>query len=330
MTKCTFCAPRLANGGQPACTAACPTGALSFGAHEDVDAEPSFPGLGTFGIGPALRIETPRRTTPPPALAIDDLVLDVPAQPRAARKITVRSEWALLVFTIVMPALVAWFGGGIARPERRPPLLAFVAIGAAMLALSTLHLGKPLRAWRAILNVRTSWLSREILFANLFLVSGAAFLAFSERAASLSLLSLACGIALTFSIDAVYRAVPLGVRAGRPHSQAMHSADATLSFLLLFGIAAGLPIVTIPAAVVKFSLFAGRWWRGEAGVPVALGVARLVLLAAASVPAMAWPVAFALAFPGEIIDRAAFYNALEPTTPAQRIEFEMRAAMAAR
>jgi NAD-dependent dihydropyrimidine dehydrogenase PreA subunit len=320
MTKCTFCAPRLAEGGQPACTAACPTGALSLGARENGEPEPSYHGLGAFGLGPSLRVEKPRLAAPPPALAIDELVFDAPSQPLPKRKITLSSEWALLVFTIVMPALVAWLGGGILHTSRKPPLLFFAGLGALVMALSTLHLGKPLRAWRAILNVKSSWLSREILFTNLFLVLGLPFVVLPHASVAFGLPALVAGIALAFSIDGVYRAIP------RPEAKRMHSAEAVPTVALLFGIAAGAPTVTIAAGIVKALLYGWRWARNDAGVPEPLGVLRMVFLGLACVPTMPWHVAFALALLGEIIDRAAFYNALEPSSPGRRMSEEMRNA----
>lgn len=52
-----------------------------------------------------------------------------------------------------------------------PVLLGLLAVMAAALAASFLHLGRPFRTWRALSDLRTSRLSREVLLAALFLVA---------------------------------------------------------------------------------------------------------------------------------------------------------------
>jgi DMSO reductase anchor subunit len=93
-------------------------------------------------------------------------------------------EWPLVAFTLlgqlatgvylffVLPAVFA------ARPAEgvgaKGPLLsvtaAVIAILAIAAAMSFFHLGRPFRAPKALFNLRTSWLSREILFELLFLI----------------------------------------------------------------------------------------------------------------------------------------------------------------
>ena len=60
-----------------------------------------------------------------------------------------------------------WLGLLVAADRSPPPtaamvalVLGFVLVTAGLLS-STAHLGKPLRAWRAFSQWRTSWLSRE-------------------------------------------------------------------------------------------------------------------------------------------------------------------------
>jgi anaerobic dimethyl sulfoxide reductase subunit C (anchor subunit) len=57
----------------------------------------------------------------------------------------------------------AWGAGMVDRVLLGIPALMLLAILA-----SFLHLGAPRNAWRALANLRSSWLSREILFALLF------------------------------------------------------------------------------------------------------------------------------------------------------------------
>lgn len=100
-------------------------------------------------------------------------------------------EASLVAFTLLTQAAVGICGVLLAlalRAERAGtsaaldsvafPLLA-AALVAALLGLgaSFLHLGSPRNAWRALRNVRTSWLSREVLLASLFTTAlGAALL----------------------------------------------------------------------------------------------------------------------------------------------------------
>lgn len=334
MTKCTFCSPRLAAGGQPACTQACPTGALSLG--ERGGGEPHHPllGLDARGLGPALRIVDPRqRSQPgsvPPALALDAWLAGAagdaaPAQPMAPPKIQLRSEWSLVLFTVVLPALVAWLGAGQAFPDRAPAAAVFLGAGGLVLALSTLHLGRPARAWRAVLNWRTSWLSREALLAGAFLGLGGTSLVapllaavrpdLGGLAAAAGPFAFVAGLGLVVAIDGVYAAIP------RRDRFPFHSADATLATLLQLGLALGVATVAWTAAAVTLALLVARVRRGRFGLPPAVAWARgLLSLAALGAGAGGdWALALLLAVAAQALDRAAFYEELGPTTPASRM-----------
>lgn len=317
MTKCTFCAPRLAQGEEPACVAACPTDALMSGMRGDGGPEPSYVGIGPTGLGPSLKIRPQRLTSPPPALAIDELLGEPPRQPVPKRKITIGREWALVLFSLVMPALAAWFAGGLLFSDRRPPLAQFLVIGAVVLGIATLHLGRPARAWRAILNARTSWLSREILFTNGFLFLALPYLILPHADAITGIPAILSGIAMCFSIDGLYRAIP------RLRGSKYHSAETVLTLVFLSGIAGDVAIVAFAAAAIKAALFLNRIMLGDLTLPMPLATARFVLLFMALAPVFSWPAAFALALAGEVIDRIAFYAVLEPSSPARRMAVEV-------
>ena len=74
------------------------------------------------------------------------------------------SVGAFAVERVLASSASAGLVGGL-----RPALtLTALVIGLAALASSTLHLGRPLGAWRVFLGLRKSWLSREIIVFGLF------------------------------------------------------------------------------------------------------------------------------------------------------------------
>jgi anaerobic dimethyl sulfoxide reductase subunit C (anchor subunit) len=136
-------------------------------------------------------------------------------------------EAPLVAFTLLAQAAVGGFWAinlifaslwGQLQPDspwlRLLPVLAVGAcLGLSMLA-SFSHLGTKHNAWRAVLHLKKSWLSREILFSLLF---GAAWLAvalsglFLPRSpALLAALGSVLGLGLLYSMAQVYhlRAVP--------------------------------------------------------------------------------------------------------------------------
>jgi DMSO reductase iron-sulfur subunit len=240
MGKCTWCHHRLGEGREPACVESCPTTALRFG---PLVGEPLVPGFPATAAQPAIRFlasgggpRAPESTWQPP----DEPVAEPGRDRREDRTISLRGEWPLWIFTLLTASLVGWtwaagFGAG-------PPGLAlFVALALTAAAASTLHLGRKLRAWRAVLNLRGSWLSREIAGFGAFVALGSLY-QWSGR----SWLGLAAGLAglvALFSIDRVYDLV-------RPRGALrVHSADTLL-------VAAALAAL-LAQSVVAFALVAG-------------------------------------------------------------------------
>ena len=91
-------------------------------------------------------------------------------------------------------------------------LLAIGPVVAAGLLAALPHLGAPQNAWRAVANVRSSWLSREILLALAFAGLGGLFAALrwsgTGSPALRSRVAFAaglCGVALVYTMARVYR-----------------------------------------------------------------------------------------------------------------------------
>ena len=171
--KCTFCNDRLIIGNDPACVTACPTGSLKLTDWEPGETEQNIPGFTNSDLQPAIQFiplredyEKPEFVEPAYSQSVLDFFEIKNKAPKS--KISLKSEWPLAVFTSIIFLLVSWFTAYIVKNVMINPLL-FIGAGIFAMALSTSHLGNKTKAYRAILNFKTSWLSREIVFVYPFL-----------------------------------------------------------------------------------------------------------------------------------------------------------------
>ena len=70
----------------------------------------------------------------------------------------------------VVVALSQLFGAGLDNAFAARCLWLAVALAIASLAASFFHLGHPMRAWRAVMMWRTSWMSREVIVLPVFIL----------------------------------------------------------------------------------------------------------------------------------------------------------------
>lgn len=205
VSKCNMCVDRLEVGLKPACASACLAGALDFGIVETKpdnrdQLETRIPGFPTPEIThPNIRFQQVnslpremRRTDSMPVryerdeqgegglyhAKVDD---DGRGRRWNLKGLSTR-ENPLLVFTLVTQAVVGAFlllllgpaiGLSVPTAETHPfawPLFVFGLIGMQTLGLvlSTLHLGRPHRFYRAFNNLRYSPVSREVAGVAVF------------------------------------------------------------------------------------------------------------------------------------------------------------------
>jgi Fe-S-cluster-containing dehydrogenase component/DMSO reductase anchor subunit len=230
--KCDMCAGRLAVGEAPACAQACPNGAIRITvvSRASIKADASE---GVFLPGspdPSYTQPTTRylsRRGLPGGLEPGDAHIRRPA-PSHPSLIGMLVLTQLSVGAYCVESLLrALYQNNLMT--RLSAVHSLTALGAGLLALgtSTLHLGRPLAAWRAVIGLRRSWLSREIiifgLFAGLALVQACGFWLSPLHAfnsAGFGLLVDVCGMAGVFSSVMIYhdtrrvfwRAVPVGFK----------------------------------------------------------------------------------------------------------------------
>jgi hypothetical protein len=193
-------------------------------------------------------------------------------------------------------------------PEVSPVLT--LATGFLALALSGLHLGKKLRAARAILNLRNSALSREILLCTMAVGVGSVGIVYFAGQAWLPYLVLPVLFAAVVSIDLVYRSKPLKIIGG------IHSAETSLTAALVLALSLQQPVWVLAILGIKLGLVARRYLlRKQFGLQfTTLPIIRLWSLVLALLMVLYaqfdYRILLTILF-GEIIDRILFYKELK-------------------
>src|SRR5262245_4366869 len=183
--KCDMCHGRLAVGEPPACVQACPNQAIRITLvsrehiREESEANLFLPGAPEPGYTLPTTTYKTNRALPRNLLPADYYSVA-----------TQHAHWPLIfmlvltqmsVGAVVVDQILAWFpppgeADSVAAARAVHSAAAFL-LGMLGLAAAIFHLGRPQYAFRAIIGLRTSWLSREILAFSLFALFATAYAA---------------------------------------------------------------------------------------------------------------------------------------------------------
>lgn len=197
--KCHFCHQLLDKGSAPACSTACPTGALGFGIIPETVSLQEVGIVPEKGINPAYCFSGRIDNNKPeiiPALSPKRVMPEL-----AKERNSDTGESSLVLFSFLSTLSVSLTISDFFSGKSYHFFYSLIAVLLAVLS-SLFHLGSRLNAWRAVSNIRNSLLSREILA---LLIYGGFLVAapFEDLAFFRVLLSLS-GLILLIIIDSVY------------------------------------------------------------------------------------------------------------------------------
>jgi len=333
--KCNFCIERINSGKKPACALNCPTGALDY-SEEKPKTNNITPAFVNKGIGPSIQL-VPLRNVSGPEITDPQIKASKKADfnkliKDPATKINALKEWPLIVFTLLLPLILSGYiskllvSEQIIRNSFLPLFLGhpwfLIPTGLIGALLSMAHLGNKNRAWRSILNLKNSWLSREIFFFSA-MFAGIVFSTFFYEVHIISILTIISGILAIFSVDQVYHI------SEKSTNIKIHSAWISMVFVLLLCFMLSKTALFI-IIVIKYFLYVFRKHNlpNKNRVQIILFWVKSLFSFLIPLLLLIWhtnyPIIFVSILAGEVIDRIEFYNKQEIITPQKEINKHLK------
>jgi DMSO reductase anchor subunit len=283
-----MCSDRLASGEAPACVQACPSRAIRITVveHQKVvencEANLFLPGAPEPDYTLPATVYKTARALPRNLLPADHYAVSAGHSHTALVIMLVLTQMAVGTFVLNL-GIDALADGAPGRGSRPIGVITAVLVGVLGMVAAVGHLGRPLYAFRAMIGLRTSWLSREILAFGLFAGLAAA------HGIAVALRHL--GVAVASGYDALQPAAALAGLAG-VFCSVMIYADTRRAFWNLpltgFKFFMTAVVLGIPAALFA-ALLGAAWSEALTGAAIMEGFGRRLLqgLAAATLVKLA-------------------------------------------
>jgi len=181
--KCDMCRDRLVAGEAPACVQGCPNGAIAITVVdarqvlEDVQGDAFLPGAPSPAITVPTTVYRTSRAQPRNLLPAD--YFRIAPAPRHIPLVVMLVLSQLSVGTFACGVIASRCLPGVRAALQPAWSLAALAVALVAMAASVCHLGRPRYAFRAVIGLATSWVSREILAFGAFAGLGVMYAAWS-------------------------------------------------------------------------------------------------------------------------------------------------------